>query len=65
MWAQQHVLCMSRKLADMNDEARTAGKKDKGHHGHIRLTLVKRSKGSYLLCTQQFAERLGVIWIHQ
>jgi hypothetical protein len=26
---------------------------------------VKRSKGSYLLCTQQFAERLGVIWIHQ
>lgn len=63
--AQQHVLGVRRKLADMNDETRAAGKQGKGHHGHIRLALVQGSKGSHLLCSQKLAEGLGVGGIHQ
>ncbi len=62
--AQQHVLGMGRELTDMDDETRAAGKQGEGHHGHIRLALVKGSKGSHLLGSQQLAKGLGVGGIH-
>ena len=50
--ARQHVPGVRRELADMNDKTRAAGKHGEGRHGHIRLALVKGSKGSHLLCSQ-------------
>ncbi len=63
--AQQHVPGVGRELADMNDEPRPAGKQGEGHHGHIRLAVVQGSEGSYFLCSQQFAEGLGVGGVHR